>query len=54
MEQNFFFTIIVCKLSVKRKYLKRHIKDCFNINGKQKIKMPKKGEFVKFKNFEKN
>ena len=25
---------------------------CFNINGKQKIIMPKKGEYVKFKNFE--
>ena len=29
-----------------------HIKDCFKINGKQTIKMPKKGEYVKFKNFE--
>ena len=32
--------------------LKRHIKDCFKINGKQTIKMPKKSEYVKFKNFE--
>ena len=32
--------------------LKRHINDCFEINGKQAIKMPKKGEYVKFKNFE--
>ena len=32
--------------------LKCHIKDCFKINGKQTIKMPKKGEYVKFKNFE--
>ena len=24
--------------------LKRHIKDCFEINGKQRIQMPKKGE----------
>ena len=32
--------------------LKRHIKDCFKINGKQKVKMPKKGEYVIFKNFE--
>ena len=30
--------------------LKRHIKDCFKINGKQKIIMPKKGEYVIFKN----
>ena len=32
--------------------LKRHIKDCFKINGKQRIIMPKKCEYVKFKNFE--
>ena len=30
----------------------KHIKDCFNINGKRTIKMPKKGEYVEFKNFE--
>ena len=30
--------------------IKRHIKDCFKINGKQRIIMPKKGEYVKFKN----
>ena len=29
-----------------------HIKDCFKINGKQMIKLPKKDEYVKFKNFE--
>ena len=29
-----------------------HFKDCFKINGKQRIVMPKKGEFVKFKNYE--
>ena len=32
--------------------LKRHIKDCFKINDKQTIKIPKKGEYVKFKNIE--
>ena len=32
--------------------LKLHIKDWFKINGKQRIIMPKKGEYVKFKNFE--
>ena len=31
---------------------KRHIKDCFKINGKQTIKMLKKGQYIKFKNFE--
>ena len=28
--------------------LKLLIKDCFNINGKQRIIMPKKDEYVKF------
>ena len=35
-----------------KKILKRHIKDCFKINGKQRIIMPKKGEYFKFKNYE--
>ena len=39
---------------ITEEILKRHIKDCFKINGKQTIKVPKKGEYVKFKNFEKN
>ena len=29
--------------------LKRHIKDCFKINDKQRIIMPKKGEYVNSK-----
>ena len=33
--------------------LKRHIKECFNTNGKQKIIMPRNGEYVKFKTYEK-
>ena len=32
--------------------LKRCIKDCFKIYGKQRIIMPKKGEYVKCKNYE--
>ena len=32
--------------------LKRQIKDCFKINGKQRITMHIKGEYVKFKNYE--
>ena len=36
---------------ITEEILKRHIKDCFKINGKQMIKIPKKGEYVKFKNF---
>ena len=34
------------------KILKWHVKDCFKINGKQRIIMPKKGEYIKFKNYE--
>ena len=29
---------------ITEEILKRHIKDCFKINGKQTIKMSKKGE----------
>ena len=32
--------------------LKRHNKDCLKINSKQRIIKPKKGEYVKFKNYE--
>ena len=31
---------------------KRQIKECFKINDKQRIIMTKKGEYVKFKNYE--
>ena len=34
--------------------IKRHIKYCFKINGKQIIKMSTRDEYVKFKNFERN
>ena len=37
---------------VTEEILKRRFKDCFKINGKQTIKMPKISENVKFKNFE--
>ena len=37
---------------ITEEILQHHIKDCFKINGKQTIKMTKKGEYVKFKNFE--
>ena len=33
---------------------KSHVNDCFKINGKQMIKMPGKGEYVKFKNYKRN
>ena len=31
--------------------LKFHVKDCFQTNGKLTIKMPKNGEYIKFKTF---
>ena len=34
------------------KILKRHLKDCFKINDKQRIMMPIKGEYVTMKNYE--
>ena len=37
---------------IKKQIFKHHIKDCFKINSTQTIKMPKDGEDVKFKNFE--
>ena len=37
---------------ITEEILKRDIKDYFKINGKQTIKMPKKGKYIKFKNFE--
>ena len=36
----------------QKKYFKNHTKDCFKINEKQRTIMPRKGEFVKFKNNE--
>ena len=36
----------------KTDILRGYIKDCFKINGKQRVKMPTKGEYVKFKNYE--
>ena len=37
---------------ITEEILKHHIKDCFKINGKQTIKMLKKGEYGKFRYFE--
>ena len=33
--------------------LKCHFKHCFKINGKESVKMSKKSEYIKFKNYEK-
>ena len=38
---------------ITEEILKPHIKECFKNNDKQTIKMPKKGEYVNFKNFHK-
>ena len=35
-----------------KEILKSYTKNCFNINGKQRIIIPKKGEYVKFKHYE--
>ena len=37
---------------ITKDVVKRHIKDCFKINGKQTVNINEKSEHVKFKNFE--
>ena len=37
---------------ITEEILKRHIQDCLKVNGKQTIKMLKKGEYVNFKSFQ--
>ena len=49
LEEN-IFVAIVSKFA--EEILIRHIKDCFKTNGEQTVKMRKKCEYVKFKNFE--
>ena len=46
-----YFCCDCLQASSTEEILKRHIKDCFKNNDK-KIIMPKKGEYVKFKNYE--
>ena len=48
---NNIFVVIAYKHSVQE-ILKCHIKDCFKINGKQRIIMPQKVEYVKLRNYE--
>ena len=50
-EENIFCCFYLQAFSTEE-ILKHHIKDCFKINGKQRIMMPKKGEYVKFENYE--
>ena len=51
MEEDIFCRYCLEAFS-KEEILKHHIKDCFKINGKQRIIMPKKGKYVKLKNHE--
>ena len=46
------FAVIFLQVSGTEEILKSDIKDCFKINGKQRIQMPKKGEYLRFKSFE--
>ena len=46
-----FFRYCLQALSTKE-ILKCYINDCFKINGKQMIRMPKNGDYVKLKNYE--
>ena len=48
VEEKNIFVLIANRLLAK-KIFKCHVKDCFKINGKPMIKMPSKGECVKFK-----
>ena len=49
------FMMKICRYCLQtfsiEEILKNHIKDCFKINGKQRIIMPKKSDFIKFKNY---
>ena len=47
MEKNIFGRFL--QAFSKKKILKCHIKHCFKISDKQGIKMPIKGEYVRFK-----
>ena len=53
MEENIFAVLGCCLQAFStEKTLKYHVKDCFKINKKKMIKIPKKVELVKFKNYE--
>ena len=50
--ENNIFAVIVYKLSVQKKYENVILKNALKLPGKQRIKMPKKGEYVTFNNYE--
>ena len=51
VEKKHFYCYFLQAFS-RKEILKCLIKDCFKINDKQSVIMPKKGEYVKFKNYE--
>ena len=52
MSWNKTFLLLLFKAFIIDEILKSYIKDCFKINDKQRIIMPKKDDYVKFKNYE--
>ena len=50
--QENIFVIIVQSVLEQQKQLACHIKGCFKTNGKERVKLPKKGEYVRVKNYE--
>ena len=44
--------IIVYSVLEKQKQLACHIKGCFKTNGKERVKLPKKGKYIRLKNYE--
>ena len=51
IEKNIFCRYCLQDFSTEE-IIKGTIKDCFRVNGKQKFAIPNKGEYVKFKNYE--
>ena len=52
MVQENIFVVIVYSVLEQQKQLTCHIKGCFKTNGKERVKLPKKGEYVRVKNYE--
>ena len=47
-----YFSCCCLQTHITEKILKCHVNDCLKISGKEMIKTPKKGEYVRFKNYE--
>ena len=50
--QENIFVVIVCSVLEQQKHLTCHIKGCFKTNGKERVKLSKKGEYIRLKNYE--